>query len=345
MIKSFNEKLSHIVINLYHSGMLESGFWDSLSFDIILYITGMAFVFIYAFFIIGKCGPVLCRFSLTIAMIISYLFSVLMALGIMGYAGITLISGNVAISFFLALETILYCSYLVKSIDNITIQPDEVINYPRKFAFVYKSAGVSLFKTFLITVTSFSIGTISRFPAIASFCTASSLATVFLYFNCMTLFTASLYYDFIRVLKNQKDCCGQCYCAPEHPLFCAGFCVLNLSDDQKIGICDLFMQTRIVKFLLKKSTVYAVLIMYLTVIAIGIAGILKVNQEIRIDWLVNTHSSQIKSALDVKDEYFGDRGYVLGVYVLEADFSSEISQQKMLDLSINLKTCDGCHKD
>ncbi|CAG9332543.1 unnamed protein product [Blepharisma stoltei] len=342
-VKKFNEKSMYITADLYFLGLVKSDFVDSLSFDLVLYAGAMVFIFLYSFFIIGKCHPTLCRFPLTLAMIISYAVAILEALGIMGYAGFELISSNLAISFFLAIETVLYCSYLVRSIENISIEPGETIYYDRKFVFGFKTVGVSLFKTMLITVTAFSIGSISKFPAISSFCTASAIATIFLYFNCMTLFSACLFYDFKRVLQNKRDCCGQCLCSPKSILCCKGKCAAN-SLDQEISIFQLFIEYKIVKLLLKKSMIYFVILIYLGIIAAGIAGIFQINQELKVDWLVKNHSSQIKSAIDIKDKYFGDRGHIVGFYMTNTDFSSKSSQLRMIDLSNAMRNCDGCNK-
>lgn len=64
-------------------------------------------------------------------------------------------------------------------------------------------------------------------------------------------------------------------------------------------------------------------ILFIILIVLGIVGAVLIKREFDIDWFVNDDDSQISDAMDVRDEYFGGRGYMFGMYTHEVNFASE----------------------
>jgi hypothetical protein len=90
---------------------------------------------------------------------------------------------------------------------------------------------------------------------------------------------------------------------------------------------------------------FIAILYYVIVIAVGIAAFFRVRDEFRTDWLLGTRSQELQNAVDVKEEYFGDRGWVFGMYVTEVDFTLQETQLALMQLTAAVRECEGCEKE
>ena len=64
--------------------------------------------------------------------------------------------------------------------------------------------------------------------------------------------------------------------------------------------------------------------------------------EFQVDWLVEDESQGVDK---VREEYFGVRGYILGIYMTDTNFAAQETQLNLKTLYTALKTCEGCDED
>lgn len=305
----------------------------------------MAFIFAYAIFVIGRFHPVMCRLPLSLAIIVCFFMTLLMSIGLTGYAKLDFTGSTAALSFLLGIIVILDCTFLVRSIEMVQQPQDELPDVNRKFTEGFEYAAVSMFKCTAVGVLAFGFGSMTPFPAIRSFCITGLLIIGFNLWNVLSFFAGCLYYDTKRQLDGRKDCCGACRCDPEGWFFCKGCCTLDDYAQKKIPFFEAFLLRRVVPILLNNIVRTAVIVFYLGVCAVGIAGIVKVEQKLEVDWLIRNMPDSLEDAIDVRDDFFDDRGYIVGFYMNDADFSSQDTQTKIFDFADAVRDCSGCDED
>jgi Niemann-Pick C1-like protein 1 len=302
----------------------------------------MGFIFVYAIFVIGRFHPVLCRLPLSLSIFVCFWMTLLMSIGLTGYSGMKFSGGTAALSFLLGVIVILDCTFLVRSIEMVPQPHDELPDAAKRFQQGFEYAAVSMFKSSSVGILAFGFGAMTPFPAIRSFCITGLLIVAFNLWNILSFFAGCLYYDSKRQAEHRKDCCGACRCDPEGWFFCKGCCTLDDYAQKKMPFFEAFLLRRVVPILLNNFVRAAVILLYLGVSAVGIAGIIKVEQKLDVDWLVRNKPSSIEDAIDVRDDYFDDRGYIVGFYMNDADFSSEETQAQILDFADAVRDCEGC---
>lgn len=160
----------------------------------------------------------------------------------------------------------------------------------------------------------------------------------------MTFFLGALFYDFLRVIKNRGDLCGACRCRANGPVFCGGCCVMDGLADKKTPLFEVFLVRTIVPAVMNFWTKSILILLFFLLSFTGIIGIFLIRHEFDIDWLIDENDDSIEDAIDIQDEYFGDRGSYFGMYIEDTDFSSLTTQQSMLDLEDAMKECYFCEE-
>mmetsp|Transcript_36286 Transcript_36286/g.6497 ORF Transcript_36286/g.6497 Transcript_36286/m.6497 type:complete len:88 (-) Transcript_36286:1784-2047(-) len=75
---------------------------EALTLDFGLYFGLLLFIFVYGFFILGRCHPIYCRVPLSLALILMYIMTLFSALGFTCYI-YPFVASNAYITFILAL--------------------------------------------------------------------------------------------------------------------------------------------------------------------------------------------------------------------------------------------------
>jgi hypothetical protein len=263
---------------MLYEGLIMKDLVEALTTDIGLYGGALGFIFIYAVFIIGRCNPVYCRINLALAMIAVWAATLVMSAGFIGYCQIPYTSSNAFLSYLSAVLVILYTSFMVRSINNVRLTPEEArgeiqYNYAEKFAEGFGYVMSSIFKTSIIVIFTFLVGLASPIIAIRSFCAVGAFLWIFLFAELLLFLGPILYYDTKRILANKKDCCGLCICDPESCLFCHGRCVVDKQADKKAAFTDVFILQKMVPFLRNNWVRTGFVIFYVCVIIVGIVAI------------------------------------------------------------------------
>ena len=342
LISSFNTQAVYIKISQYSLDSTYKDLIDAITTDLALYISAILFIFLYWVVAVGRCHPVYCRMPLGFAMVISFLLSLGMSIALPNYVGVTFVSSTALQALMTAVVTILYSSLLVKATDMSKKPSIDDISPVERFAHSYKYAGVSLFKTFLIGVCSFGVAARSDIPAIRSFCCTGACAIGFVFWNSLLFFGGCLAVDARRLYKEQRDCCGLCLCNEKSALYCKRKCVVDAVEEKAVSRLEMLIVHYVGRLQSSYWSRFVAIIYYVLVIAVGIAAFFRVRSEFRTDWLLGTRSTELQDAIDVKNDYFGDRGWLFGMYITEVDFTLPETQLSLIQLSSALHSCEGC---
>lgn len=162
------------------------------------------------------------KIMVAVGSIIIVLNSILCAMGVMGYLGITvtLFAINV-IPFFVLSVGIDNVFLMVNTLQDIQSNPKqfddykENMSYSKKRNFVFKKmlmkVGPSMFVASVTQITCFALGALTKFPAIVTFAIFASIALGFLFVFQVTTVIALLSIDYKRATQNRFDilCCIQ----------------------------------------------------------------------------------------------------------------------------------------
>ena len=344
-VASFNAHTSFVEIALYSLDTAYEDLVDAITTDLALYMAAILFIFLYWGVALGRCHPVYCHLPLAFSMFLSFLLSLGMSLALPNYIGITFVSSTALLALMVAVVTILYSSLLLKATDLVKKADFEEITMVERFARGYKYAGVSLFKTFLIGTCSFAIAARSDIPAIRSFCSTGACAIAFIFWNSLTFFGGCLAVDAKRTYGEKGDCCGLCLCNEKSGLFCRRKCVVDAVDEKAVSRLEMMIVHYLGRLQASYWSRFIAILYYVVVIAVGIAAFFRVRDEFRTDWLLGNPSQELQNAVDVKEQYFGDRGWSFGMYVTEVDFKLQETQMALVQLASAVKGCEGCEKD
>lgn len=292
---------------------------------------------------------------MALAMVVVWALSLTMSFGFIGYLGIKFTSSNVALSYMAAILVILYSTFMLRSVENIKITNQEAnlargFYYHDKFAAGFAYAASSLAKTYLVTVLTFGVSSMSKIPAIESFCAVAACLVSFMFVQICFIFAPALFYDTKRIILNKTDCGGACCCAASSSIFCCGRCVLDKYEERKESFSDVFLNEKIVPLLVNNWVRALFLTIYVGICIVGVIGVLYVEQEFDVDWLIKSESDEVQDAKDVRDKYFDDRGSIVNMYMKDVNFATFSNQQKMDDLYQKFRNCQDCdetwiHKD
>lgn len=184
-------------------------------------------MFIYVILALGNiryCRTWLVDSKITVGIscIIVVLGSIFCAMGVMGYAEITvtLLAVNV-IPFFVLSVGVDNVFLMVNAIHDIETNLKEYDDYNENFSaskkktFIFtkmmKTVGPSMFVTSVTQITCFAIGSLANFPAVVTFAVFASLSLGFLFIFQITTVVAILSIDYDRARQNRLDvfCCVQ----------------------------------------------------------------------------------------------------------------------------------------
>lgn len=90
-----------------------------------------------------------------------------------------------------------------------------------------------------------------------------------------------------------------------------------------MAMTDVFVIGKVLPFMLNNWVRTLFILFYLGVTAVGIVGVINVKQEFEVDWLIKSESGSLKDARDIRDDYFGDRGYIVNMYTMDTNFADE----------------------
>ena len=248
-----------------------------------------------------------------------------------------------------AVIIILQTTFLTRSINSVRLSASEArgeveYNYSSKFAEGFGYAMSSIFKTWLIVVIAFVITAFSSIIAIQSFCVVGALLATFMLLETMLILGPAIYYDTKRILSNKGDCFTACSCDPESSACCCGKCLVDEHAQKKMAMTDVFIIGKMLPFMLNNWVRLLFIMFYIGISVVGIIGIVNVEQEFEVDWLVKTDSGSLADARDVRNDYFGDRGSIVNMYTYDNDFSNEGNQADLAKFIAKFKSCNNCDK-
>mmetsp|Transcript_10141 Transcript_10141/g.1505 ORF Transcript_10141/g.1505 Transcript_10141/m.1505 type:complete len:156 (+) Transcript_10141:588-1055(+) len=102
LVDDFNDTTNVIKVHMFSLDRLGKDLAEAVTLDFALYIGMLLFIFLYGFFILGRCHPVFCRVPLTLALILQYGMTLCAALGFTCFI-YPFVASNVYITYILAL--------------------------------------------------------------------------------------------------------------------------------------------------------------------------------------------------------------------------------------------------
>lgn len=162
------------------------------------------------------------KVMVAISSIVVVIVAIVCAMGVMGYAGITvtLLAINV-IPFFVLSVGVDNVFLMVNTLHDLQEKIKEFDDYRENFSFEEKrkflfskmlgKVGPSIFVSSITQVTSFAIGSLANFPAVVTFAVFVSISLGFLFILQITTVVAILAIDYKRSSQNRIDvfCCIQ----------------------------------------------------------------------------------------------------------------------------------------
>ena len=191
-----------------------------------LIIYGVILCVSYMFLTIGSYSPIHCRFSLTLAGLLSI--------------GIAIFTGS-GLSFLLGfkrdlLHDMLPLLMLGIGVDDLFVICNAIdqtqLDLPaeKRLKQALRHAGPSITITSLTNALAFLSGLSNDTLLIQSFCVFACISIMTLYLSVFTIFLPIAYWDTYRVSKRYGECFGLCFCKEDSVLFCKG---KLLSKEQK----------------------------------------------------------------------------------------------------------------
>ncbi|XP_054479312.1 patched domain-containing protein 3-like [Anoplopoma fimbria] len=245
--------------------------------------------------------------------------AVLSSFGLLLYIGVPF-SITVANSPFLILGIGLNNMFVMVSDWQHTNVKDPV---PKRLAHTYKDAVMSVTITFLTDVFKFSIGVMSDFPSVQSFCLYASVSIVFCYVYTITLFGAFLALNGRREASNRHwlTCMEIPSDHSDRDSVMYSICCVGGGYDQNTGAekkqpASNFFKDYYGPFLIKPCVKGVVIFIYVVYLAASIYGCFHVQQGIELYDLAadNSHVTRFNR----KDrQYFSDYGPSVMVIVNE----------------------------
>lgn len=92
-------------------------------------------------------------------------------------------------------------------------------------------SGPAITITSLTNALAFAFGGTTSLEALKSFCLFACVCIVMLYLLVNTLFLAVVVWDTRRVEKQNKECCGACFCKEESIICCKGYFLSKMQRD------------------------------------------------------------------------------------------------------------------
>ena len=200
--------------------------------------------------------------------------------------------------------------------------PDQTI--PKRVCEVMRHAGPAISLTTITDLLAFSVGTTSKFPAIAYFCTYAALAIAFSFFFLATVFVAFMVYDCKRMNAGRRDMVS-CLKAPAPEFGRPNW-------DEPLPQTSNKIMAFWGKLLMKPISKGIVVIVSLSLLGIGIYGTTFISEEFERRDLAKDGSEYIKF-LDTLQIYFTDDVKVDIILESGVNYSEPSTQQKILNLS------------
>lgn len=90
-----------------------------------------------------------------------------------------------------------------------------------------------------------------------------------------------------------------------------------------MAMTDMLIIGKVLPFMLNNWVRTLFILFYVGITAVGIVGIMNVEQQFEVDWLIKSDSGSLADARDIRDDFFGDRGYIVNMYTMDTNFAEE----------------------
>jgi predicted RND superfamily exporter protein len=232
---------------------------------------------------------------------------------------------------FVSIVGILPFMIIGVGIDDMFIIVDELdrthpgkTTVPKRLSTVMKTIGPAITMTTMTDLVAFAVGTSSKFPSIVFFCTYAALSITFTFLFLVTVFVAFMSYDCRRMNSGRRDMVP-CIKAPSP---CTG---APRWDEPSPQTSNKIMEVW-GRFLMKTSTKIVVMILSISLLAVGIYGTTFVNEDFHRRDLAQDGSEYIRF-LDTLEEYFIPDIQVDLILEAGVNYSDQTTQTKIKDLT------------
>ena len=200
--------------------------------------------------------------------------------------------------------------------------PDQTV--PKRVREVTSHAGPAITMTTITDLLAFAVGTTSKFPSVAYFCTYAALTIAFAFFFLVTVFVAFMTYDCKRMNAGLRDilpCLKASAPEPWRPRW-----------DEPLPQTSNKVMALWGKLLVKPVSKGIVVIVSMSLLGVGIYGTTFISEEFDRRDLAKDGSQFIKF-LDTLEAYFTNEIKVDIILKSGVNYSDPTTQQKILNLS------------
>ncbi len=171
--------------------------------------------------------------------------------------------------------------------------PDQTV--PKRLGTVMRTVGPAITMTTMTDLLAFAVGTSSKFPSIIYFCTYAALSITFAFLFLVTIFVAFMSYDCRRMNAGRRDMVPCLKAPPPRPGAPRWDEPLPQTSNKIMEVWG--------RFLMKTPTKIVVVILAVSLLAVGIYGTTFVNEDFDRRDLAKDGSEFIRF-LDTLDDYF-----------------------------------------
>ncbi|XP_077981544.1 patched domain-containing protein 3-like [Glandiceps talaboti] len=318
-----HKDISSVYVFTIFSFREESG--KSIQGDITFLSAGYMLIIVYIAIMLGKFTMIEHKFYIAVGGVIVIGLSILVAIGFSSACGFFYGPVHTVLPFLLLGIGVDDMFVIVQAWNNLSQQKRKYELHER-VGEALRHAGVSITVTSITDFVAFGIGATTILPALRSFCVYCAIGIFFLFFFCVTFFTACLTIDQKRI-DNKRNACCCCYQhGPDYQQCC------NRTD-----IMQEFFRHVYSNFLMKLPVKIIVVIASLALVGVNIWGTINLKQEFQFEWFL-PEDSYVVEYLDASDQYFPSDGFTGDVYLRDVDYYTEYD--KIDDLYDELENND-----
>lgn len=287
--------------------------------DIDKVVYGVIFMLFYMVFVLSKYGWIEIRFSLA-------------AVGLLN-VGMAYVSGCGLASLlfpYSPVHTSLFFIIMGLGVDDIFVisscmrkisAEHRNLSLPEKIGKTLSKAGTSITITSLTDIIAFLVGGTTVLPSLKSFCVFAAFCISINYLLVVTFFVACLVIDEKRIMQNRNGC---------FPLI--------VHKINKVW-CEPKLMEKSIKFIYSKFVLTKWGKITIVFAALAISGfsthrVFKIKQKFDPMWFIPS-SSYFAELMREHTEYYPNRGFEAGVYMVDMNFTQNLP--KLYELSSRLK--------
>eukprot|EP00090_Calanus_glacialis_P005513 TRINITY_DN14271_c0_g1_i1.p1 TRINITY_DN14271_c0_g1~~TRINITY_DN14271_c0_g1_i1.p1 ORF type:complete len:913 (+),score=178.94 TRINITY_DN14271_c0_g1_i1:65-2740(+) len=279
-------------------------------------LVGYMIVFIYVILMIGRFNFVQQRFFLSFGGMLGVIMGIVVCYGICSVLGFFYSPAHTVMPFLLLGIGIDDMFVIVQCRSTLTAKEKSKPVVDRMGA-TMSHAGVAITITSITDFIAFGIGATTVLPALRSFCMYAAIGIMVIFFFQSTWFTALLAIDEYRVDAHRDGC----LCCVVHNDF-------SIKQDESQGILAKIFEiysNLLVTIPFKISTI----IFTISLLGVGIFGIIHLRMEFRPEWLMDP-DSEIHGWYEAHKKYFaldGERGTI---YIKETNYTDNFDKLEEL---------------